>query len=167
MRWFVENAQVSGSSGSLFGDAPAPAIEDALRYANEQLRAEHGQQVKGFGVGADARRVAESGRGGGQYQAAGRAAAGVAEGDRGQTEPAGLRLTAPEAGQVAQGAARPASQPGLFAAPTQQERLRAEAERRDAARNGLDQPGRKDMLSGDGELFAGPRPEQGERAGRA
>lgn len=57
---------------------------------------------------------------------------------------------------------RPADTDGadLFPAPTNAERLRAAAGERDAQRNGLNATGRTDMMAGDGELFAGPRPEQ-------
>jgi len=56
---------------------------------------------------------------------------------------------------------RPASG-DLFARPTQAEEIRAEQERRDAKRDGRTGTGRTDMMAGDGELFAGPRPEQAD-----
>lgn len=53
----------------------------------------------------------------------------------------------------------------LFAIPTQAERIAAARREKDAARNGLNRDGRTDMLAGDGELFAGPRPEQADIEG--
>lgn len=49
----------------------------------------------------------------------------------------------------------------MFGAPTSADHLDAAERARDAARNGLTGTGRTDMLSGDGDLFAGPRPDQG------
>lgn len=68
------------------------------------------------------------------------------------------------AGQNAQPeqVAQPASQSGLFAPPTRGEMMDAEIARRDAERNGQAGMGRTDMMAGDGELFAGPRPEQAD-----
>ena len=53
----------------------------------------------------------------------------------------------------------------LFAPPTTREALRAEQEARDARRDGRAGTGRTDMMAGDGELFAGDRPEQGDIEG--
>ena len=59
------------------------------------------------------------------------------------------------------GAAAPRDDSGeLFGAPTQREHLAGAERAQDAARNGLNAHGRTDMLSGEGELFAGTRPEQ-------
>ncbi len=49
----------------------------------------------------------------------------------------------------------------MFGAPTSGDHLDAAERARDAARNGLTGTGRTDMLSGDGDLFAGRRPDQG------
>ena len=77
---------------------------------------------------------------------------GTAQGDRG--EGAGRR----EGGgiRVAEGS----GQAGLFPAPTAREAVEAARRDRDAKRDGRDGTGRTDIMAGDGELFAGPRPEQ-------
>lgn len=49
---------------------------------------------------------------------------------------------------------------GLFAAPTAREQVDAARRDRDAARDGRTGRGRTDIQAGEGELFAGPRPEQ-------
>lgn len=49
---------------------------------------------------------------------------------------------------------------GLFAAPTAREQVDAARRDRDAARDGRTGSGRTDIQAGEGELFAGPRPEQ-------
>lgn len=49
---------------------------------------------------------------------------------------------------------------GLFAQATNQETVEAERRKRDADRDGKTGSGRTDMLSGEGELFAGDRPNQ-------
>jgi hypothetical protein len=54
----------------------------------------------------------------------------------------------------------PANQPGLLDDATPQERVESERQRRDDQRNGKAGSGRTDMASGDGELFAGNRPDQ-------
>lgn len=51
---------------------------------------------------------------------------------------------------------------GLFAAPTAREQVDAARRDRDAARDGRTGSGRTDIQAGEGELFAGPRPEQTE-----
>lgn len=56
---------------------------------------------------------------------------------------------------------------GLFGAPTARETVDAAARDRDDRRNGKAGTGRTDMLSGDGELFAGNRPEQLDVEGEA
>lgn len=61
--------------------------------------------------------------------------------------------------------ARVRQQGSLFGAPTQAERLDAARREKDAQRNGLNRDGRTDILAGDGELFAGPRPEQTDLEG--
>ncbi len=163
---FAERAEKGAANESLFGAAPASTIDDALRYANEWLRAAHGDQARGFDLGADARRIAEPGGGGGQREGrAGRAAAGAAAGgegaDRGGTG-AGFGLDGGRAEGPPAEVGRAPESGSLFAPPTPREQLHAEAERRDAARNGTGQPGRKDMLAGGGDLFAGPRPQQAD-----
>ena len=55
----------------------------------------------------------------------------------------------------------------LFGGPTSADRLDAATRERDARRNGADRGGRSDMMAGDGELFAGKRPEQADLAGVA
>ncbi len=52
----------------------------------------------------------------------------------------------------------------LFGGPTSADRLDAATRERDARRNGADRGGRSDMMAGDGELFAGDRPEQTDLA---
>jgi hypothetical protein len=54
----------------------------------------------------------------------------------------------------------PANQPGLLDDATPQERVESERQRRDDQRNGKAGSGRTDMASGDGDLFAGNRPDQ-------
>lgn len=48
----------------------------------------------------------------------------------------------------------------LFGAPTQAERIEAERRRRDDERDGRTGTGRTDMAAGEGDLFAGGRPQQ-------
>ncbi len=55
---------------------------------------------------------------------------------------------------------------GLFAQASTQETVEAERRKRDADRDGRTGSGRTDMLSGDGELFAGNAPEQGSFDGK-
>lgn len=96
--------------------------------------------------------------------------AGEAAPGRAEAEPAaapvaepraeGLTLSAPAAPAVTEQAAPRAQRGGLFAPPTRGEAVEGERRRRDAERNGQNANGRTDMLAGDGELFAGPRPEQ-------
>lgn len=54
----------------------------------------------------------------------------------------------------------PTPSAGLFGAPSTRDFTDAAARARDAKRDGKDAAGRTDMLAGDGELFAGKRPEQ-------
>ncbi len=163
---FAERAETGASNESLFGPAPVPAIDDALRYANEQMRAAHGDQARGFDLGSDARRIAEPGGGGRQREGrAGRAAAGAAAGGEGADRGGAVEGFGLDGGRAEGPPAEVGRAPesgSLFAPPTPREQLHAEAERRDAARNGTGQPGRTDMLAGGGELFAGPRPEQAD-----
>lgn len=64
---------------------------------------------------------------------------------------------------AAQSSGSPASASGdLFGKPSAKEVTDAEARRRDAERNGKAGTGRTDMLAGDGELFAGKRPQQAD-----
>lgn len=70
-----------------------------------------------------------------------------------------LTLTPPAAPPAAEKSA-PVSQGGLFAPPTRGEVIDAAKREKDAQRNGQNSTGRTDILAGDGELFAGPRPEQ-------
>lgn len=86
---------------------------------------------------------------------------GLREGVRAQAavreegqRPAGKLLAAPESGQASQVA------PGLFAAPTTRDLIGSATREKDSRRDGKSGTGRTDMLAGDGELFAGPRPEQ-------
>lgn len=64
---------------------------------------------------------------------------------------------APEAREVA-----PTQGAGLFGAPSARDFVDAARRDRDARRDGLTGTGRTDMAAGDGELFAGPRPEQAD-----
>lgn len=75
-----------------------------------------------------------------------------------------LGIESPEAPEDAPVPAQEAAQAhgDMFGAPTTADHLDALERAKDAHRNGLDTPGRKDMLSGGGDLFAGPRPEQGQ-----
>lgn len=72
----------------------------------------------------------------------------------------GLTLSAPAAPPVSQQARAPSQQGALFAPPTRGEVLAGERKRRDDERDGKNATGRTDMMAGEGELFAGPRPEQ-------
>lgn len=72
-------------------------------------------------------------------------------------EPAGRgRAAAGDAGRVAE------EQPGLFGEPTSREEVDAERRRRDDTRDGRAGTERTDMAAGDGDLFAGARPEQAD-----
>jgi len=101
---------------------------------------------------------------------------GLPEGQRGSTvagqEESGSGTTADE-GRSAEAltleaptppAEKPApptdTQGGLFAAPTNRERIAAAGRDKDAKRDGRNPSGSQAMRDGDGELFAGPRPEQ-------
>lgn len=90
--------------------------------------------------------------------------------DNWQTDPAKvaairkeLGIAAPEGHENPQEAPQHATDESMdmFGAPTTKDHLDALERSKDAARNGLDQTGRTDMQSGGGDLFAGPRPEQG------
>ena len=82
----------------------------------------------------------------------------VAEQDAGQ----GYRPRQPAAGgRTAPGDSRVAEeQASLFGKPSTREEVDAERRRRDARRDGKNGTGRTDMAAGDGELFAGDRPDQ-------
>lgn len=83
--------------------------------------------------------------------------AGREAGPQGGREGAGERE-----GRAAEPSARVAQQTGgLFPAATPREEVAAETARRDRERSGYGAE-RTDMAAGDGELFAGPRPEQAE-----
>ena len=79
-----------------------------------------------------------------------------------QDEPAGgFELGAPEpAAEATRREVAPSQGAGLFGAPTARDFIDARTRDRDDARNGRTGTGSTDMLAGDGELFAGPRPEQ-------
>ncbi|GEM_PF-2523598 len=61
----------------------------------------------------------------------------------------------------------PYGQPGLFGNATSRDEVDAARRRRDDQRNGRTGTGRTDMLAGDGELFAGARPQQADVEGGA
>ena len=102
--------------------------------------------------GADTRATQED-----RGRDAGREPQGQAAAESGEQAPAfGLespRAEAPREVAPTQGA-------GLFGAPTARDFTDAVQRSRDDARNGRSGTGRTDMLAGDGELFAGDRPEQ-------
>lgn len=107
----------------------------------------------------------EGSRGQAEPDRSGEAASGEAEAEPAAAPAAepraeGLTLSAPAAPPVSQQARAPSQQGGLFAPPTRREQLEGEAKRREDERNGKNATGRTDMIAGDGELFAGPRPEQ-------
>ena len=109
--------------------------------------------------------VEPEGRGQAEPDRAGEAAPRAAEAEPAAAPAAepraeGLTLSAQAAPPVSQQARTPSQQSGLFAPPTRGEVLEGERRRRDAERNGETATGRTDMMAGDGELFAGPRPEQ-------
>jgi len=64
-----------------------------------------------------------------------------------------------QAASTARNVQAPPASGDLFAPATQADHIRAAREAKDQARNTSE--GRTDMLAGEGELFAGPRPEQG------
>lgn len=104
-------------------------------------------------------------RGQAEPDRSGEAAPGAAEAEpaaapAAESRAEGLTLSAPAAPPVSQQARAPSQQGGLFAPPTRGEQLKGEAKRREDERNGKNATGRTDMMAGDGELFAGPRPEQ-------
>jgi hypothetical protein len=108
-----------------------------------------------------------SGRGQAESDRAGEAAPRGAEAEPAAAPAAdpraeGLTLSAPAAPAVSRQAAPPSQQGGLFAPPTRGEVLAGERKRRDDERDGKNATGRTDMMAGDGELFAGPRPEQAD-----
>lgn len=71
----------------------------------------------------------------------------------------GFQLATEAITEPAASSPKPA-QSGLFAAPTAKDLVDDAQRRRDAERDGKSGTGRTDMAGGDGELFAGPRPEQ-------
>lgn len=99
-----------------------------------------------------------------QSEVGGRAAPGEGSGrvSEPEPEPSGFRLDAGQAGAEAREVTAPAQQGGLFGAPTAREQVADAERRRDAERDGKAGTGRTDMLAGDGELFAGDRPEQAD-----
>lgn len=149
----VGNARMARATLDIFGNAPEPTLRDSLEYANERLaqsQEERTRQAR-FDVSRiewpDAGRNAAFGHRAGEPSGGGRAAAGDA-GNAGAPE--GL---SGGQGQVSQGA-------GLFGAPTTRDFVDAARRAKDAERDGRTGTGRTDMLAGDGELFAGPRPAQ-------
>lgn len=90
-------------------------------------------------------------------QAPGRAAAG--EGRRVAEDRPGFQLTETDARPEPRQEVAPSA--GLFGAPSTRDFVDAARRDRDAARDGRTGAGRTDVAAGDGELFAGKRPEQG------
>lgn len=107
-------------------------------------------------------RLNEARNGTDQRTEAGDSAQG-AEGSRGRNPAAAVEQVR---GSQADPAARQEVAPsaGLFGAPSARDYIDAAQRNKDAARDGKTGTGRTDMLAGDGELFAGARPEQASLA---
>lgn len=125
---------------------------DAAQAANESDRAYAARLWNGIteqGNGTDTRAARADIPSGVQVREGGQPAA--------QENP-DFTLGNPEPGPAREEVARPSA--GLFGAPTARDFLDATQRARDDARDGKTGTGRTDMAVGDGELFAGRRPEQ-------
>lgn len=151
----MDVAEATGAFGDMTAAQQAAALWNIIKERNN---------------GTDRSRGAETDSGGDAQALGGPATAVPSPGNRpgedggnlGQGESGtrgGFQLAGQQASQPEQ-VTQPASQGGLFAPPTRGEVMDAEIARRDAERNGQEGTGRTDMMAGDGELFAGPRPAQ-------
>lgn len=143
---YADAGQRAQAVVDMFGTAETPSILGAIEAANAALEESYGPQFRietGRLERGARREPAEPGRGSGERDAGGRAAADTSEAQ--QPDAASQRRAAGD----------------LFAAPTAREQVADAQRRRDAERDGRTGTGRTDMLAGDGELFAGPRPDQG------
>ena len=140
MAAYADNSQRQAATLDVFGSAPTPSVAGALGAANIEAANDAGTATS---------RIAE-GRGGGEPAQVAGAAAGDA-----------FALAGTQAEPPAQEVAPSA---GLFGAPTARDFLDARQRDKDAQRDGKAGTGRTDMLAGDGELFAGARPEQADIA---
>lgn len=137
MAEYTDNAQRQAANLDVFGGPPPATVGGALNAAE---------------IETDAGSVAEDAAGrdaGGEPAGRGRAAAGDAF------------ALQPQAATEARQEVAPTQGGGLFGAPTARDVVDDARRRRDAERDGRTGTGRTDMAAGDGELFAGPRPEQG------
>lgn len=140
MAAYADNSQRQAATLDVFGSAPTPSVAGALGAANIEAANDTGTATS---------RIAE-GRGSGEPAQVAGAAAGDA-----------FALAGTQAEPPAQEVAPSA---GLFGAPTARDFLDARQRDKDAQRDGKAGTGRTDMLAGDGELFAGARPEQADIA---
>lgn len=148
MAEYASYAEQQAATLDVFGNAPTPTVREGMRRAgmiedDGNARVERGESA------AVGHREGEP-----REQASGRSPAGDA-GDAG-----GFRLESGDPAAESPARAKGVGQPGLFGAPTARDYVDDARRRRDAERNGQTGTGRTDMLAGDGELFAGPRPEQ-------
>ena len=126
-------------------------IAQAANESNQAYAARLWKLIEEADRGTDTGAAAEDRAGGNQGR----------EGGAQRIQEQGFQLaqqSAPEARQADQ----VAPSAGLFGAPTTRDFIDAAKRGRDAARNGQTGTGRTDMLAGDGELFAGPRPQQAD-----
>ena len=131
---------------------PIESLDQPENESDRAYAARLWQLTKEAPRGPDTRATREDQAAGNQGRAGGNVAAAEALGD--------FALDAPAAEPArAQEVSRPA-QSGLFAPPTARETVADAQRRRDAERDGRN-ASRTDMAAGDGELFAGRRPEQG------
>lgn len=124
-------------------------IAQAANESNQAYAARLWKLIEEADRGTDTGAAAEDRAGGDQGR----------EGGPQRIQERGFQLAqqpAPEARQADQ----VAPSAGLFGAPTTRDFIDAAKRSRDDARNGQTGTGRTDMLAGDGELFAGARPEQ-------
>lgn len=149
MAAYASSAEQQAATMDVFGDAPQPTVGAAIQSAG--MEGQKNEAVQRDEGAARSDRPSEQ-----REQVPGREAAGDAS-------------AAGSSGGVAVGKAQesevaPASAPslaaGLFGAPTAREVVDSAKRDRDAKRDGRTGAGRTDMLSGDGELFAGNRPAQ-------
>jgi len=153
----AEIVRSNAEQGDIFGDRPTLTRQQILETLNDDTQQRIQDQGRGRSVGQDSGRPA-FGRSGREHSGAG--AGELAAGDSGQGRGgSGFQLQSPatESGQRAE-RVTPTPNGDLFAPATQADHIRAAREARDEARNSSQ--GRTDMLAGEGELFAGPRPEQ-------
>ncbi|PJK01450.1 hypothetical protein CO615_04010 [Lysobacteraceae bacterium NML75-0749] len=148
----ADNAQMAAATHDIFGNAPTPTLRDSLEYANDRLAQSQDENTRPARF--DTSRVkwpdvrADTASGSGQSQQAGR---GRSAAENAGDAAAPARLDGGQGQQVSD---------GLFGAPSARDHVDAARRAKDAERDGRTGTGRTDMMAGDGELFAGPRPEQ-------